>query len=71
VAKRWGLTPRQWREQSVDDQAAMMAFEMFCDTREAYRDDYKKKNRDKNGAGQGGESEYDKLKRLMKVGDGR
>lgn len=64
MAKRWGLYPRQWREQSVDDQAAMMAFEMFCDTREAYRDDYKKKNKDKGG---NGESEYDKLKRLMKV----
>ena len=64
VAKRWGLTPRQWREQPLDDQAAMMAFEMFCDTRDAYRDDFKKKNKDKT---QDGESEYEKLKRLMKV----
>lgn len=42
----------------------MMAFEMFCDTRDAYRDDCKKRNKDKSPDG---ESEYDKLKRLMKV----
>jgi hypothetical protein len=64
VAKRWGLTPRQWREQSLDDQAMMMAFELFSDTRDAYRDDFKKRNKDKV---QDGESEYDKLKRLMSV----
>lgn len=64
VAKRWGLTPRQWRAQSVDDQALMMSFEMFCDTREAYRDDCRRKNKDKTS---GGENEYDKLKRLMKI----
>lgn len=42
----------------------MMAFELFSDTRDAYRDDFKKRNKDK---AQDGESEYDKLKRLMKV----
>jgi hypothetical protein len=67
VAKRWGLVPRQWREQSVDDQAAMMAFEMFCDTREAYRDEFKKKSKGGGTTGHDGENEYEKLKRLMKI----
>jgi len=42
----------------------MMSFEMFCDTRDAYRDDSRKKNKDKPD---GGENEYDKLKRLMQI----
>ena len=37
TAKEWGLTPREWREEPFDDRALMLAYELFCSTREAYQ----------------------------------
>ena len=51
VAKAWGLTPVQWRAQSVDDRADMLAFEMFEGVREAYREEWRERKREtKSGA---------------------
>ena len=36
TAKEWGLTPRGWRAEPFDDRALMLAFELFCNTRESY-----------------------------------
>lgn len=69
TAKAWRLTPALWRQQSIDDRALMMAFEMFEGMREAfraeYRDDKRQQEEDrrkKNGTGQ---SDYERLKRMM------
>ncbi len=40
TAKAWGLTPEQWRRQPEDDQAMMVAFEMFEGTRDSYRTEF-------------------------------
>lgn len=49
MAKEWGLTPQQWRRESVDDRAQMMAVVMFDRTIEAYRDWYRKDSKGKGG----------------------
>jgi hypothetical protein len=43
TAKSWRLTPREWRLCSRDDQALMLAYEMFTNTREAYRMEWMEK----------------------------
>jgi len=47
TAKAWGLTPRCWREQPADDRALMVAFDLFCNTRDAYREEWKEEKRAK------------------------
>jgi hypothetical protein len=41
AAKVWGLTPRAWREQSQDGRAPMLAYEMWVQTRDTYRDEWR------------------------------
>jgi hypothetical protein len=36
AAQAWGLTPREWRCESIDDRARMMAHGMIKATRQAY-----------------------------------
>lgn len=50
VAKAWGLTPRQWRAEPLDDKALMMSYEMFCETVEAYRAEWQERKRTDKGA---------------------
>ena len=54
TAKAWGLTPRAWREQSTDDQALMLAFELFEGTRESYREEFREAYHKKNPPGGNG-----------------
>jgi len=70
VAKAWGLSPAQWREQSADDRAMMIAFEGFEATRESYRQSWQEEQRersDKKKAGSDGRSEFDQMKARMKL----
>jgi hypothetical protein len=46
-AKSWGLTPRQWREESIDDRALMLALDMFEGTTEAKRTEFREERRKK------------------------
>jgi hypothetical protein len=59
------MTPRQWREADVDDRARMMAFELFCQTRDAYRDEWKEDWRKRNEKGGGGVNPYEAMKKQM------
>ena len=66
TAKSWGLTPRQWREQSLDDRQLMMGLEIFEGTIEGYRAEYRedrRKNRENRG---GGGNDYERLKQRIK-----
>jgi hypothetical protein len=36
AAKAWGLTPAEWRRQTADDRARMIAHEIIAGVREAY-----------------------------------
>ena len=45
--KEWGILPQVWRQMPIDDRAQVMAFEMFTNTREAYRQEWKDLQRKK------------------------
>ena len=64
AAKAWGLTPQEWRRESVDDQALMIAYEMFCATRESYKFEWQEQRVKRNVKG-GGENPYQAMKRQM------
>ena len=49
VAKAFGLSPVEWRRQTVDDRALMMAYEIFCETCEAYRMEWHEQKRKDGG----------------------
>jgi hypothetical protein len=67
TAKAWGLTPLQWRQQPADDQALMLAFDLFESTREAYRQEYqenwRKKHQKGGGPGNEGNREFRAMQR--------
>jgi hypothetical protein len=66
TAKAWGLTPRQWRGQTLDDRALMMALDMAMATREAYRIEFKEKQkRDKDGNGLNSMNDFTRMKRAF------
>jgi hypothetical protein len=44
-AKAWGLTPKEWRAESLDDRALMQSFVLFEATIEAYRQEWRDKQR--------------------------
>jgi len=62
TAKAWGLAPGQWRAASLDDRALMMAFELFTQTRDAYRDEWKEDQRKQKDKGI---NPYEAMKRQM------
>ena len=66
VAKEWRLTPTQWRATGMDDRALMMAFEMFSDTRELFRQEWHEKNRGKKGKGRDANA-YDKMRKDLGI----
>ena len=62
TAKEWGLTPREWREEPFDDRALMLAYELFCSTREAYQQEWQELKRKKT---EKGSNPFDDMKRQM------
>jgi len=62
TAKEWGLTLREWRAEPFDDRALMPAFELFCNTREAYRQEWQELKRKK---AEKGSNPYEEMKRQM------
>ena len=48
TAKAFGLTPAQWRAQSPDDRARMIAHEMLKGWREAYQGEQIKKKAERS-----------------------
>ena len=71
MAKAWGLTPRQWRAESADDRALMMAFEMFEGQREAYRQEWREERRTKEAQRKAnartGGNDFERLKAMMQT----
>jgi len=65
VAKAWGLTPRQWRGESLDDRALMQAFILFEATIEAARQEFRDKRREKEERRDGDENTFKKLKQRL------
>jgi len=62
TAKEWGMTPREWREEPFDDRALMLAYELFCSTREAYQQEWQELKRKK---AEKGSNPFDDMKRQM------
>jgi hypothetical protein len=60
------LTPREWREESVDDRALMLAFVLFEGTLDARRSEWReeKEEREKRRRGDGGV--FGRMKERMK-----
>jgi len=61
TAKAWGLTPAQWRMQSVDDRALMTAFDGFEALTEAYKSEWREEKRNRGG----GKDTFSAMKRKM------
>ena len=62
TAKAWGMNLREWRAETVDDRALMMAFEFFTNTREAFRQEWQEQRRKKD---EKGVNPFDAMKRQM------
>lgn len=66
TAKEWHLTPAVWRAQPFDDRALMLAFELFMNTREAYRDEFMEKSRKDREEGRK-QNPYQTMKAMMNL----
>jgi hypothetical protein len=64
TARSWNLTPAEWRAQSLDDRAMMMAYVMFTETVEQYRFHWKEQQR-KKAEKPAGTNPYQAMKRDM------
>ena len=62
TAKEWGLTPRAWRAEPFDDRALMLAYELFCSTREAYQQEWQELKRER---AEKGSNPCEEMKRQM------
>ena len=73
AAKAWGLSPRQWRLESVDDRALMLAFVLFEATLESRRQEYReevlerKRGKDTEPRPGGAASDFERMKRRFRV----
>ena len=68
AAKAWGLTPREWRGESVDDRALMQAFTLFEAMIEARRQEWREKKREKEEDRRDrDDNTFRKLKQRLKV----
>ncbi len=66
AAKAWGLTPREWRAESVDDRALMRSFTLFEAMIEAYRQEWRDKKREKEEGKGRDENTFQKLKQRLR-----
>ena len=70
TAKAWGLTPREWRAESVDDRALMQAFTLFEAMIEARRQEWRDQKREKEEDRRvRDENTFRKLKQRLRAGD--
>ena len=69
AAKYWGLHPREWRAETVDDRATMYAIYLFEATLEARRMEYRKEQSDRAESNRGGRDSntFSKLKSRLKA----
>jgi hypothetical protein len=68
VARAWSLTPAQWRAQSMDDRALMMAYDMFTSTCEQYAAEwYTQRSKGKEQPVAGGTNPYKEMCRKMGI----
>ena len=66
AAKAWGLTPRQWREESLDDRSLMMAVTLFEATVEGYRQEYREKLADREREKNQPQNDFSRMKERLK-----
>jgi len=71
TAKAWGLTPDEWRCETVDCRARMMVHEIISGKREGYYSDESEKAAKKKGGDKGEPERVDPLLRLMESRIGR
>ena len=68
AARWWRLNPRQWRAETADDRAEMLAVYLFDCTLEARRAEHVKKIMDKeNQKDEGGANDFRRLKDRLKT----
>ena len=71
TAKAWGLTPREWRQESMDDRALMTAVTLFEATVEGYRQECREKKADREREKQQPQNDFSRMKeRLRRTSDG-
>ena len=68
AAKAWGLDPRRWCEESVDDRALMLALVLFEGTVEAYRMEHRQKKPGDASQKPDGAGMFSAMKRRMREG---
>ena len=70
TAKAWGLTPREWRAESVDDRALMQSFTLFEAMIEARRQEWRDKKREKEEDRRDrDDNTFRKLKQRLRAGE--
>lgn len=63
AAQAWHVTPAQWRAQSPDDRARMMAHEFLKNLRQSYvLEQQKAKSEGKSPGGDAALNDYEKMK---------
>lgn len=67
AAAEWGLSPSQWRQQSLDDRARMVAHRIIRSIRQAYETPDMPKEGKQGGKGVGGGAPDHPMLRSMKM----
>lgn len=65
AAKAWGLTPREWRAENVDDRGLMLAFILFEATLDARRDEWREEQEERRKRGSDENDTFSKMKQRM------
>jgi hypothetical protein len=66
AAKAWGLSPSQWRAESVDDRALMLAYVLFEGTLEARRQAWREERRERETRRDGEHGTFSAMKNRLK-----
>ena len=66
TSKAWGYKQDEWRAAIPDDRERMMGYDMFVARVEAFLAEWHEDKR-KGKTGSEGESEYDRLKKRLKI----
>jgi hypothetical protein len=59
------MTPREWREESVDDRALMLAFVLFEGTLEARRSEWREEKEERRSKKGGDGGTFSRMKQRM------
>ncbi len=63
----WRLTPRTWALESEEGKAQMMAYQLFENTREAYRQEWKEAQREGRASNRKDSGNFAAMRERMKL----